>query len=70
MSAIKQAQKHIYLLQLALKLRCIHLEIKFALQIKEWKNIMDGSGLSRGGGVEWGPGPVNKREREEGWKRR
>lgn len=65
-SAIKQAQKHIYLPWLALKRHGIHLEIKFAHQIKEWKNIMDGSGLSGGGEAA----PVNKREWEESWKRR
>lgn len=48
-SAIKHAQhKGIYLLWLALKRHGIHLEIKFAHQIKEWKNIMDWSGLSGG----------------------
>lgn len=41
-SAIKYAQhKSIYLLWLALKWHGIHLEIKFAHQIKERKNIMD-----------------------------
>lgn len=56
----RRVQKHIYLLCLALKQHGIHLEIKFAHQIKEWRNIMDGSGLSGGETA-----PVNKREWEE-----